>query len=1077
MKQLIQKTLKSIGRISLWGLSVLLLLVIVVQLALWAGILWLNTDKGTQWAQNKINTSIKDSAYSVEVEGFQYRPLTAIKIAQLNILDKDGTFAKATNIRVAVDIISLPMKELSFSLRGDTVSLIRTPQSKERAVQDEGAVAFTMPDLYFNKISLSDISIQSLEISESIAGQKINLSPKLTGAIAFNKESAAMILRLSPDTKKITGLKNIPDRLILNAKYDTLQNKISLRYLKADAALYSAEVKGNIVLSKGNAIDITGTLKSDNLSSLRSGLKGDLVSTFQLSGTKNNLKVQSNGTLNLDQFKKNNIAPISFKIVSNLSPQTGLKDLKATADIRTAYKELPVTLIADFIENEGNILIENIAGNAPDIAVKGRLKIDPKTMLIEGTLSSVIKDLNQYQALLNQDINAAGNITVSLLQNNSLQEMITTSDLSRISYDNILMSGVTIKTHTNDIKNYKATALDLNLQKLNAGALSLSNMTASLKEENDGYSFAIKTNGRYENNFSLQATSTLINLTSAEVLPTAKEINAAIKMGSSAVIITGQADSQNIDLDIETKNLVLDQLPITLPYTMKDITLSATASIKGLMNSPVVKAQMNLNPLTVSQNAPKVQLTVDSQYKDNMAAVSFVGKGTGIQELTGNIQTPVKLSLNPFQFEISDNQAMNGALDIRILAGDVIDQLLPPDYDLSGAMAANITIGGTFKDPIFSGKGALSNGYFSDDGLGVTLKDINMTTLFSNDKIILENLNANDNNQGKLNASGQVSIDNYAIDAVDLSLRLKDFRLLKSDIADGVFSADINVLGSPDQYDVKGIIKSDYIDITIPEKHNQSIPKLNIVAKEDLENTSNKRSKIILDLQYIADNRIFVRGWGLDAEFGGKVAVTGNLNNPQFTGQLQSSRGRYEEFGKRFKLAKANLNFLGTIPPTPSLDITAETRADDIMARVNLTGSIADPKIGFSSTPSLPEDEVLSRILFGRDLSTISPFQAVQLTQTLRRFSGKGGGFDPLAAIRDATGVDDLRVETDEEGQANIGVGKYLTDKVYLEFEKGAGENSGAANVEIEVTPNITVESEIGQDSESGAGVFWQWDY
>ena len=121
----------------------------------------------------------------------------------------------------------------------------------------------------------------------------------------------------------------------------------------------------------------------------------------------------------------------------------------------------------------------------------------------------------------------------------------------------------------------------------------------------------------------------------------------------------------------------------------------------------------------------------------------------------------------------------------------------------------------------------------------------------------------------------------------------------------------------------------------------------------------------------------------------------------------------------------------------------------------------------------------MSHILFGQDMDKISPFQAVQLAQAMQRFSGVGGGssFDPMGMLRSATGLDDIRVETDEEGQATVGAGKYLTDKVYLEFEAGSEEDSGNANVQVELTPNITVESEVGQDARAGAGVFWKWDY
>ena len=55
--------------------------------------------------------------------------------------------------------------------------------------------------------------------------------------------------------------------------------------------------------------------------------------------------------------------------------------------------------------------------------------------------------------------------------------------------------------------------------------------------------------------------------------------------------------------------------------------------------------------------------------------------------------------------------------------------------------------------------------------------------------------------------------------------------------------------------------------------------------------------------------------------------------------------------------------------------------------------------------------------------------------------------------------------------------GSYVADGVYVGVKQGLGENSSAAVIEYEVTPNITVESDIGADSETRLGVKMEWDY
>ena len=44
-------------------------------------------------------------------------------------------------------------------------------------------------------------------------------------------------------------------------------------------------------------------------------------------------------------------------------------------------------------------------------------------------------------------------------------------------------------------------------------------------------------------------------------------------------------------------------------------------------------------------------------------------------------------------------------------------------------------------------------------------------------------------------------------------------------------------------------------------------------------------------------------------------------------------------------------------------------------------------------------------------------------------------------------------------------------------LQVGGGDKGGEAKVQIELTPNVKVESEIGQDARAGGGLFWEWEY
>jgi len=69
--------------------------------------------------------------------------------------------------------------------------------------------------------------------------------------------------------------------------------------------------------------------------------------------------------------------------------------------------------------------------------------------------------------------------------------------------------------------------------------------------------------------------------------------------------------------------------------------------------------------------------------------------------------------------------------------------------------------------------------------------------------------------------------------------------------------------------------------------------------------------------------------------------------------------------------------------------------------------------------------------------------------------------------------------QSDEEGLTNtmVGIGKYLTDDIYVDFQRGFQNDSSRVMVEIQLTPNIAIESEMSLNAASGIGIVWKLDF
>ena len=129
-----------------------------------------------------------------------------------------------------------------------------------------------------------------------------------------------------------------------------------------------------------------------------------------------------------------------------------------------------------------------------------------------------------------------------------------------------------------------------------------------------------------------------------------------------------------------------------------------------------------------------------------------------------------------------------------------------------------------------------------------------------------------------------------------------------------------------------------------------------------------------------------------------------------------------------------------------------------------------------TSRPPLPESEILSRVLFGTGAQQLTTAQKIELAGAVASLSGTGAG--ALDKARDRLGVDVLSVNESADGSATkLKAGKYVSDRIYVDMEKGAQQNTGTATVEVEIAPRVRVQTRSKGQGEGKVGIEWRWDY
>ena len=184
-------------------------------------------------------------------------------------------------------------------------------------------------------------------------------------------------------------------------------------------------------------------------------------------------------------------------------------------------------------------------------------------------------------------------------------------------------------------------------------------------------------------------------------------------------------------------------------------------------------------------------------------------------------------------------------------------------------------------------------------------------------------------------------------------------------------------------------------------------------------------------------------------------------------------RGRLDILGKRLVLDRASLELEGTF--VPQILVSASTANDGITSFVLIEGPANNPAVTFASNPELPQEEVLSQILFGRGLQNISPLQALQLANAVATLAGRGGE-GLVGRLRQGFGLDDLDLTTADDGTTALRAGKYIAENVYTEVEIGQGGKS-RLNLNLDLRKGVTLKGRIGDDGNTGIGIFVERDY
>lgn len=863
-------------------------------------------------------------------------------------------------------------------------------------------------------------------------------------------------------------------------------------------------------------MDYTGDLAVDSLKNLgektdmaiSGSLKAELSAAGKITGPDISAAIRAR------DFTYNQIEPfdITAELNSEFAQSMPLGSLQASMIQADKHLEL----LSDFALKTDHLEVSNFLSRGPGFQITADLNIDLEETLARGDIHADISDLSYLGDFLNEDLAGTLESEINLTTARGEQNILFSLTGENLAYENITLSGIKAQGQMEQLFSRAGFQSEILLSGITAPHTEIHHFTVNVAGTRDKIDYRAVLAGQVFHSLDLSLTGSLAVREQGHLLELADfhgvfahehfELKSPLTLTHSpeqsslepfslvfgSARISGEADltPEEVNAFMDLRGLKIADLPIKhFDHVLGVMNLYLRLS--GSPENPVLKTELDVEGLSPGASHLEIPRTLNLNARghlDSGQATLEASLGDKQDDLAGiNFWLPLDFSLIPFAFTFSDPLPLSGEFKSNLELTTLAGLFLPPDQLLTGHLSSDFLISGTLEKPLFKGTAEVTQASYEHLEAGLYITDLNINAQADQTRILISEINGSDGLKGRVHGSGHIDLDPSGDIPFDLQININDMRVMNHKLAIVYAkSAKLEASGNRSGAEVSGRVLFDSVEASLPEQTPPEVVDLDVTeinngqGQEDARNVSSDfEYPVNLDIELDFPARVYVRGRGLDSEWKGKLNISGLAVEPSIRGSLNIIRGRLEFLDRRFNLdSESYVNLDGASPPDPYVDLKADYSRKDMVINVRVYGPALEPEIELSSNPPMPQDEILAWVLFGRDLSNISPFQAYTLVNAARNLTLGETGPDIMGRFRDFIGVDDITVsmDPDQEG-TQFGLGKYVNERVYLEVKTGTEPGADSVSVEVELTPRISLESSVESDSDSGIGIFWKYDY
>lgn len=412
----------------------------------------------------------------------------------------------------------------------------------------------------------------------------------------------------------------------------------------------------------------------------------------------------------------------------------------------------------------------------------------------------------------------------------------------------------------------------------------------------------------------------------------------------------------------------------------------------------------------------------------------------------------------------------------------LVQQFHPRSIFLTGDYTLKAHVSGSWSDPQLHISLLIDKGTLNSLSTGFHAENITARIESDGKEAKLLSFTGSDGQGGEISGSGSILLNEKVPYA--LNITMDNISLVRLEHISGLFSGNLVLKGDVEAASLEGNLRANSVVLALNEV--QSSPKtvdityVNGQAPASALQETKKEYPLSFDLAVTAAQNVWITDGNLNSEWKGDIKVQGTAIEPLVFGAVEMLHGNYSMNGKNVTIKEGRIHFNGDPVRNSSLAVLGTLETNSIIAEALVSGPLTNPNLTLRSNPPMPQADILSHLIFGRGAAEISSQQSNQLRRSIKELKSMSSGNNVLDNVRGKFGIDRIefsRGSGTELEDVSVQIGKYLTQGLYVGFNRGITSASNRIVLEAAIQPNLKLQAEISDTAEGELHLKWRHDY